>query len=76
MLTTKGRIDAEAEGPKQYFDRVQDQLRGFDSGGHGFFDEAGEGKGSSTAGEGLALGQGLPDLTAPLEKRWLIEIKS
>jgi DNA-binding response OmpR family regulator len=36
MLTAKGRIDAEAEEPTQYFDSVQDQLRGFDSGAMDF----------------------------------------
>ncbi len=36
MLTAKGRIDAEAEKPKQYFDRIQDRLRGFDSGAMDF----------------------------------------
>ncbi len=32
ILTSKGRMDGDVEGPKQFASRVQDQLRGFDVG--------------------------------------------
>ena len=62
MLTAKGRIDAEAEaeGPKQYFDRVQDQLRAFDSGAMDFLTKPVKAKEVAKRVKALLWAKGFP----------------
>jgi DNA-binding response OmpR family regulator len=60
MLTAKGRIDAEAKEPKQYFDRVQDQLRGFDSGAMDFLTKPVKAKKVAQRVKALLWAKGFP----------------
>ncbi len=60
MLTAKGRIDAEAEEPRQYFDSVQDRLRGFDSGAMDFLTKPVKAKEVARRVKALLWAKGFP----------------